>query len=438
MRKLFLMLVVALLTACSGGGDGGIAGNPPVQSNGCSITEQKQFVLDVMRDWYLWNDLLPADVDINAFSTPDELLAFLTAVQPIDNFSHISSLEADTQFFGEGKFEGYGFSSRFVATDDLRLSRVFVDSPANAAGLARGQQILQLNGRTIAEIGAAEGVGAVFDTSPISFTMRELDGTEFTTQITAAIVTIDPIPQSRIIPVTGTPGVGYIELAQFISTAEPVFDTVFGEFRAANVTDVIIDMRFNGGGLVRTAELLGDYLGGFVAQNLTFSKTVFNADRASNNEEDFFALRGNSLGLSRLIVIASRGTASASELVTNSMEPHVEVTIVGDTTFGKPVGQIGVQFCDQVLRPTAFQTLNANDFGDYFDGLPADCSVADDLGIPVGVDNDPNVEAALTYLSTGACPIVAMPLMLEKAERPVRAVNVNRRRTPQRELADAY
>ena len=434
MRKINLMIGLVFLAACS---DGGNAITGPAQTGGCGNDAQKQFVLDVMRDWYLWNDLLPANVDINAYNTPEELLAFLTSVQPLDDFSFINTLEADTQFFGEGRYEGYGFSTRFLAADDLRLIRVFVDSPANAAGLERGQRILELNGRTIAEIEAAEGISAVFDTSPIDFLIRETDGTEFLVNVAVDIVTIDPIPQSRIIPVAGTPGIGYLELAQFISTADPEFDTVFGQFRAADVTDVIIDMRFNGGGLVSTAELLGDYLGGFVAQNLVFSNTLFNADRSANNDQEFFELRGNSLGLSRLIVIASQGTASASELVTNSMEPHVEVAIVGDRTFGKPVGQIGVEFCDKVLRPTAFQTTNANDFGDYFGGLPADCVVADDLAIPVGAENDPNVEAALTYFETGGCPVISAPgLQPKTAFSPTR--KVERKGPPQREYADAF
>ncbi len=443
MRKFLLMIVIAFLTACSSGSSdgGGIVPPPPV--NNCSNTAQKQFVLDFMRDWYFWNDLLPAAVDINAFASPEELLAFLITVQPLDNFSFITTALQDQQFFGEGKFEGFGFGSRFVAADDLRLTRVFVDSPANRAGLARGQQILMLddgNGdRTIAEIEAAEGVGAIFDTSPLAFTMREPDGNVFTVSITRDIVTIDPVPQSRIIPVAGTPGVGYIEFAQFISTADPKLDVVFGQFSAAGITDVIIDMRFNGGGLVNTAELLGDYLGGFVAENLVFSKTRFNADRAGNNtQKDFINFDLKSLGLSRLIIIASQGTASASELVTNSMEPHVEVTIVGDRTFGKPVGQVGVEFCSKVLRPTAFQTLNANDFGDYFGGLPADCVVADDLEIAVGADNDPNVEASLTYLQTGACPVASAPGVLSKSEVRASAQKVDRRGPPQREFADAY
>jgi hypothetical protein len=442
MRKLSLMIVLAFLAACSSSSnDGGGIVPPPV--NNCSNTAQKQFVLDFMRAWYLWNDLLPANVDINAYASPEELLAFLITVQPLDDFSFINTLVEDQQFFGEGKFEGFGFSSRFVAADDLRLTRVFVDSPANRAGLARGQQIVMLddgvNGdRTIAEIEAAEGLGVIFDVSPLTFTMREPDNNVFTVTITQDIVTIDPVPQSRIIPVAGTPGVGYIEFAQFISTADPKLDVVFDQFLAAGVTDLIIDMRFNGGGLVSTAELLGDYLGGAVAQNFVFSKTLFNADRAANNTQEFFELRVNSLGLSRLIIIASGGTASASELVTNSMEPHVEVTIVGDRTFGKPVGQIGVEFCEKVLRPTAFQTLNADDFGDYFGGLPADCIVADDLEIAVGVDNDPNVEAALTYIQAGFYPVACVPSVLSKSAVSEFASKVDRRGPPQREYADAY
>ena len=434
MRKFFVLIGVAFLTACGGSSDGGISGPQP--SAGCSITEQKQFVLDAMRFWYLWNDLLPANVDINAYATPTAVLNALTAVQPLDAFSFIDSLEADTQFFGEGRYEGFGFSSQFLAADDLRLSRVFVDSPANAAGLARGQRILELNGRTIAEIEAAEGVGAVLDNPPLDFTMREPDGTEFTVNIDVGIVTIDPVPQFRIIPVAGTPGVGYFELAQFISTAEPEFASIFAQLSAAGVTDLIIDMRYNGGGLVSTTETLADYLGGSVAQNLVFSKTSFNDDRAADNNSQYnFGLLPDSINLSRLIVIASQGTASASEMIANGMEPHVEVAIVGDRTFGKPVGQVGLTFCDQILRATAFSLTNADDFGDYFGGLPADCTAPDDLSVPVGADNDPNVEAAMTYFATGGCPVVSTPA---KPSFRLPSRKLEPETEPHRRLADAY
>jgi len=176
-----------------------------------------------------------------------------------------------------------------------------------------------------------------------------------------------------------------------------------------------------------------------VAENLVFSKTNFNADRAARyNEVEFFDRLANSMSLSRLIVIATRGTASASELVTNSMEPHVEVAIVGDSTFGKPVGQVGFEFCQKILRPTAFQTVNADDFGDYFDGLPVDCAATDDLNIPVGADNDPNMIVALEYLDTGACPAAAVTGSAAKPGVPAVLPKPELRGPPWREYAGAY
>ena len=249
MRKFFLLLLAAFAAACSSDDDG--PGGVPLSS--CTNDGQKQFVLDAMRQWYFWEDRLPADVDITQFVGPDDLLAYLASFspddgsgQPVDRFSFINTAEADQQFFGEGRFEGFGFSSRFVATDDLRLTRVLTDSPANRGGLARGQRILQLNDRTIAEIQAAEGVNAVFDAPTLDFTMRETDGSEFTVTITQDIVTIDPVPQFRVIDAGGGRNVGYIELATFISTANSEMNDVFGQFLVFGLELLVPDL----GGIV--------------------------------------------------------------------------------------------------------------------------------------------------------------------------------------------
>lgn len=415
MRKFLYLLAAMTLTlsgcSSSSGGDGG----PQAGTAACTNDAQKQFVLDAMRDVYFWYTALPANVDLSQFATPEELLTALISFspvnpltdEPIDRFSFINSAEADAQFFGEGKFEGFGFSFRFEAADDVRFTRVFSGSPADlVGGFARGQRIIALDGRSIADIQTNEGVGVVFGQSPLEFTIRGLDNIEFTVTVSHDIVTIDPLPQWRIIDMGGTP-VGYVEFATFISTADPVFSTLFADFNAAGVSAVIIDMRYNGGGLVSTAELLGDYLGGFNSNNLIFSKTLFNDKNTGSNRTAFFQRLINSTNLSRLVVIATSGTASASEIVINSMEPYAEVTIVGDTTFGKPVGQVGIQFCEKILRATAFETVNVLDQGDYFDGLPVDCPAVDDLTEVVGADTDPNLVTALAFLATGACPAAA-------------------------------
>lgn len=443
MRKISLFLAVLIMSGCTDAGF--LGGDEPLT---CSIADQKRFVWGAMNDWYLWNDLLPNDINLRQFDTPEEVLAYLVTFspddgtgQPIDNFSFIGSAAADQAFFGEGRFEGFGFSYRLVAADDARLTRVFGGSPADLGGLERGQRIVALNGRSIAEIQAAEGISAVLDTSPVDFTMRETDGvTEFTVTIAQDIVTIDPVPQSFRIQRAGLPDIGYLELSTFVSTADAQLETVFADFRANNVTDVIIDLRYNGGGLVSTAELLGDYFGGDVAENLVFSETRFNADRAAdNNRTEFFERLANSVSLSRLIVIATQRTASASELVTNGMAPHVEVVIVGDRTFGKPVGQVGFEFCEKILRPTAFENANADGFADYFDGLPVTpgCVAADDLNVAVGADADPNMVAALSYLDTGACQVAA-PAGLTKPDLPPELQRPDRRGPPWREFAGAY
>lgn len=402
--------------------------------------------------WYLWNDLLPTDINIGSYATAEELVQRVTLElgpqdtngNPIDLFSSVGSLAADTQFFGEGKFEGFGFSWRFVdqAQTDLRITRTFAGSPADLGGLGRGQQVLSLNGRSVTEISASEGISAFFDANPtVTFEVQPLVGAVFTPTISADIVTIDPVPQWRIIDAGGGRMVGYFELSTFISTANAEFETVFAAFKAANVNDVIMDLRYNGGGLVSTSELLGDYLGGSVAQNLIFSSTEFNADRAAqNNRTELLELLGSSLSLSRLVVIATRGTASASELVTNGMIPHVDVAIVGDTTFGKPVGQIGLEFCDKILRPTSFKIANALGDGDYFDGLPvtAGCAAADDLNFAVGDDLDPNMVAAMGYIDTGACPVTSVPINNFKAPSEQRAAERRAPRPAHRELLDAY
>ena len=294
----------------------------------------------------------------------------------------------------------------------MRIIDVFSGSPADSAGIARGQTVLSLNNRSYADIVANEGLNAFFAANAtVDFEMRELDNSIFVAQATKAIVTIDPIPQWRTIDIgPGVPPAGYMEFRTFISTANPVFDQVFADFIAADVKDVIIDLRYNRGGLVTTAELLGDYLGGFANDGLVFSNTEFNADRASdNNVTTFFSRLGNSIDLTRIIVIASRETASASELVANALDPYADVWIVGDNTYGKPVGQVGFTFCEKMVRPTAFRTTNANGVGDYFDGLPVDCPAVDLLEIPVGADNDPNIVAAVSISEIGACPPVALP-----------------------------
>ena len=437
MRRFLVAVVCGALVACSGSDGGG--GQQPAS---CSNIDQIRFVRDAMQDWYLWNDRLPANISARDYTSPEALLADLRTYSPddgsgapIDRFSFIGSAAADAAFFGEGQFEGFGFSR----APDARITQVFAGSPADNGGLTRGQQILEVDGRTVAEIEAAEGLGTALNAASVTLLMRATDGSQFTTAMTADLVTIDPIPQTRIISAGDGSGrtIGYLELSTFISTAEPVLNQVFADFIANGVSEVILDLRYNGGGLVRVSNLLGDYLGGIVPDGDVFSETRFNAARAGdNNSVEPFDQLPNSIGISRLVVIATRNTASASELLTNSMASYVDVAIVGDNTFGKPVGQVGFTFCEKILRPTAFQTFNADGFGDYFDGLPATCAATDNLNVPVGDDADPNMVAALSYLNTGQCPTASRTRKAQRVDH--RSLSDGTPQPPWREFAGAH
>ena len=456
MRKLIILLAMASITftACSSDGSGPAG---PTTPTACSNDGQKAYVLDALYYWYLWNDLLPANINIADYASPEELATQVTRTYgpqrpdgtPLDRFSSVGSLQADQQFFGEGKFEGFGFSWR-VENNEMRFTRVFVDSPANTVGgFSRGQTVLSIDGRTIAEIRANEGISAALDGATAQFEIRNLDLSTYTVTLTEDIVTINPIPQWRVIDMgPGMPPVGYMEFATFISTAHDGldgndFDDVFAEFIAAGVEDVIVDLRYNSGGLVDTANLLANHLGGFANDGQIFSNTEFNADRAAaENSIDYFANRANAIDINRLIVVASTArTASASELVINGLDPFVNggVYIVGENTFGKPVGQVGLEFCEKILRPTSFKKSNAAGFGDYFDGLPVDCPADDDLSIPTGADNDPNIVAALSFVTGAGCPVAAAPGGLQKTDVPfLDEVSPEHDGRPEREFAGAY
>ena len=199
MRYLVTLLAAASLAAC-GGGDSLTGPNSPTA---CSNDGQKQFVLDSLYAWYLWNDLLPANLSIDDYASPEELATQVTETYgpqkpgggPLDRFSSVGSLVADQQFFGEGKYEGFGFSWR-LESGDMRFTRVFADSPANiVGGFERGQTVLSLDGRTIADITANEGINAVLDNATVEFEVQNLDTSTYTVSVTQDIVTIDPIPQ---------------------------------------------------------------------------------------------------------------------------------------------------------------------------------------------------------------------------------------------------
>jgi C-terminal processing protease CtpA/Prc len=236
-------------------------------------------------------------------------------------------------------------------------------------------------------------------------------------------VTIDPVSDIygvRVFPQPGTPGVGYVNLRTYITTADPQLRAAFADFRTRGLQDFIIDLRYNGGGLVSISELVNNLLGGAQSTADVQFRYVHNTRKTSENSTVRFSTVSQSVQPVRIAFLTTGATASASEMNVNSMMPWVEVAIVGEDTLGKPVGQYAFDLpgCDDRLRLVTFKTVNADGQGDYYDGLagsvPYACAADDTLDEPLGSTGEGMVSAAMGWLGTGTCTPMATGLARSK------------------------
>ncbi|MCU0975821.1 MAG: S41 family peptidase [Steroidobacteraceae bacterium] len=421
--SLTAVATAALVTACGGGGGGG---GTSVTPDRCSVNAEKQFVLDAARSWYLFPELLPANVNIASYATADDLLDALTAqarAQGKDRFySYLTTRQEDQALFGEGEFVGFGFRSR-VEGSRLLILDAFENTPASDGGLRRGAEILAIDYRdgrgyvpmSTILVNDPDLTGA-FGPATVGvqrgFRYR-VGGATTEVTLTKRLNTITPIsPDGGVrvlsLPLNPSVQVGYVALRTFISTAQAPLLDAFEDFRQRGIDYFIVDLRYNGGGLVSVGDLLGDLLGGDRRPTDLYAGLRFNPARASNNENRFFQPRAESITPLKIAFITTGSTASASEMTINSMDPWpVEVAIVGSDTFGKPVGQSAFDLsgCDTRLRLVTFRTVNVLERGDYYNGLAdevLDCAADDDEGQPMGDPVEASTAAALAWIGNSS------------------------------------
>jgi C-terminal processing protease CtpA/Prc len=233
------------------------------------------------------------------------------------------------------------------------------------------------------------------------------------------VVTIPPVPATGrtvlALPANPTVPVGYIHLRAFLSTAEPLLRTAYEEFRSQGIQNFIVDFRYNGGGLTALADFIGDLNGLERDRDDEFSRMLFNDRKSSNDSVHRFDPQPESVDPVRIAFITTGATASASELVINSMKPWAEVAIVGADTYGKPVGQFAFDLglCDFRMRLVTFRMANADGESDYYQGLastvPFACAADDDLTRVPGDVAEGATAAALGWLGSGACDTLIAP-----------------------------
>jgi C-terminal processing protease CtpA/Prc len=379
------------------------AQNPPAS---CTTTSQNLWVRDYLNLVYYWYQHLTPNVNPASFNSPE---AYLEAVRyrPIDNYySYIQSAAVSNAFYSDSQFIGYGFGSLTSATDILVL-QVYDDSPALEAGLSRGDRIVTVNGQSVAAMVANGSIGGAFGPADIGVesTIEWLtpSGERRAARMAKRSVTIPTVSLTRLFDIDGR-RVGYLFFRNFVTPSTAALNDAFASLKQAGVNELVLDLRYNGGGLVNVAQHLVSLIGGARTDGQPAFNYIHN-DKIGPRENRVvrFTNPEQALNLDRLFVIATRSTASSSELVINALKPFIPVTVIGDATYGKPVGSYLQPFCDRVLAAVAFSIKNANLEGDYFDGIPADCPAPDDASHQLGDPEEGSLAEALTFIRTGAC-----------------------------------
>jgi len=407
MKSAFFCGLIGLLifTSCRKNDKVGGGGNTPVDD------KLKDSALMYTRDVYLWTDQIPSDFDAQAYAGPEEIMSAIRKYsnepgfsEPVDHYSFaIKQTEWDN--VSNGIISDFGLNAFFFTDNDLRVRLVEEDSPAGRAGIKRGWKFLKIAGST--DINADNTdflVEQIYESGSTAFTFERPDGTTVDITLSSETYHEQPVVLDTVYS-AGARKAGYIVFNSFLGDTTEVISNlsrVFNRFVNEGVTDVIVDLRYNGGGYVSVQEAFANYLVKPIANGSTMMRQVYNDNYSDLNETTRFAKRG-SLDVNNVYFIVTDNTASASELLINNLKPYMNVKLVGpEATYGKPVGFFPLPVGDWYIFPVSFRSTNGLGNGNYFDGIAVDNVVPDGLDKDWGDINESALASALKHISTGS------------------------------------
>ncbi|MBZ9612492.1 S41 family peptidase [Rheinheimera maricola] len=424
MRLLIILTALCSLIGCGGGSsdDSGNAGNTSI----CQRTDINSQVYCAMQQDYLWYRDMPSGIDPGTYSSPAALIQAVAA--PQDRYSFILTRQEYEDRFINATFFGYGFSSIRADNDTtLQIAFVYDDGSAAQNGLRRGDKIIEIEGVSVAKWLSDLDAGTVTSNDIYgpneagvmrNFVWRKPDGSQLMSDFIKSEVTTNTV-MHRSVRDEGNKRIGYLVFNTFIELSETELEQAFSEFVAQGVNELVLDLRYNGGGLIRVANQLSSQIARNAVQGEVFLKYQYNDKNTAKNSTTLFSLGAgrSALNLDRVIVLTTASSCSSSELVINSLAPFIEVVQIGSTTCGKPVGQQPDIIADYVLFAINFQTVNALGQGEYFDGLQPNCPVTDAITGDWGVAEDPLYAEALSYIATGSCSDTTQAFAALQSER---------------------
>jgi len=403
------------------------------------LSEIKTYLFGLMNDVYYWYKDMPKNIDPAPINSVYDY--FDTLLVDKDRWSWMMSgeeyLASET-----GIYLTYGasYSQAIDYYDDysVRVRYVFDNSPMSDNGIKRGYELSHLNGTPVMDLIVAGTFNSTLNKTSNTFTFKDYNGVSKTFSTSAREVSTRSVLKTMIITSADFPGlpypVGYFHYFAFKAGMLSDIEDAMAQFKTAGIQELILDLRYNSGGDGTASQLLANYIAPPSAEGKIIARRTHN-DKLSAYDDEPSTMTivkrvANSLNLSRLIVLASKGTASASEMIINGFNPIMNVVQVGTTTYGKPNGMY-VWFYpeneqdnpDYVFLPISFYSVNSVGYGGYENGLDPDYARPDDLYHDFGLEED-WLKSALTFIATGQMP--SLPPIVQPARplsHPGRIIN---------------
>lgn len=424
-----------------------INGNSFPDQQGSTLHE-KHFLRSWSNNTYLWYDEI-VDTDPALTSTALAYFDLLKTTQttasgnPKDKFHFTYESEEWLQLTQAGVSSGYGAKWTIISAApprEIRVAYTEPNSPATNANILRGAEILEVDGVDVINGDDINTINAALFPSDAgeshNFMIRDLGSSETrSVDLTSADITSTPVQNVTTFD-TDSGKVGYMLFNSHIQTAEEGLINAVTQLSNEGISDLVLDLRYNGGGLLAIASQLSYMIAGSTATaDKTFENLVFNDKHPTTNpitgqtlaptpfyntSVGFSVPEGQALptlDLNRVFILSTARTCSASEAIINGLRGiNIEVILIGSTTCGKPYGFYAQDNCGTTYFTIQFKGVNDAGFGDYSDGFsPANssgtvgevitgCSVGDDFSSPLGSIEEGQLAAALDYRETGSCP----------------------------------
>ena len=402
MKKLIIILIlsVAVFISCK---------KQVGPTTDTTATMGRDNLYSLMQDWYYWYKYLPV-ITVTDYKDPYALMDALR-YKTLDRWSFVDDYNAFVADMN-GTFVGHGIRIGLDAQGKARIVTIYKNSPlytngAGGPGVRRGWIIKTLNGANLASILAAGdataynnliGASTAGITNTFVFTTpRGNDTTAVTTKKSFDVNSV--MLYDTLTLKTGK--TGHLVFDEFIAPSPQELQTAFAFFKAQGVKDLILDMRYNNGGILDVATQLASYISGKPTTSM-FIQSTYNDKHTTSDTTINFESVSYPLSLTRLVVITTRETASASEETINGLKPYLTVTTIGDTTNGKPTGMDVWQYdYTYIFAPITFELVNSAGKGGFYSGFAPAKYVTDDITHDFNDKNESCLKEAIYFLENG-------------------------------------